>query len=275
MLSKNASIKTHTDKVTLGRVINCGRYGTVYHASGFLRGQAADFAVKILPIRRHDVQHDANMNNIRNEVVNMWRCRGHANVVRLHDVYKDNDNYYLVEEYCGGDTLQTTLGTENSESYVLQTIRDVAKALAHVHSKGILFLDVKPQNIVRSTTDVAFKLTDFGSSRKSVNGAVHHSQVLCTPLFASPELIMQQSDICFSHDSWALGILMFWMAAGRHPFLEFDTGTPHDLLKRIVQVATPMHDLPPGMLRELASLLLNKDPSKRLSSAQLVQIIGL
>lgn len=266
------------NKINIGRVINSGRYGTVYQANGVHRGQSKEFAVKLLPVHRHDVDNDQdNMLNIRSEIINMWRCRGHRNIVRLHNAYLEDGNYHLVEDFCGGDSMQEVLGKQHTENAVINMINDVANGLAYVHSKDILFLDVKPQNIVRSNSDMAFKLTDFGSSRRLTQGcdSVHHSQVLCTPLFASPELILQNDQINHQHDAWALGIILFWLSAGRHPFIEFDTRSPQEILRRIVHDPVPIHEVPPGPLRDLVRNLLTKDPSNRMTVSNLVNILRL
>lgn len=260
------------ENVNIGRVINSGRYGTVYHATGKRHGVAKEFAVKILPMSRQDMTEGHNLETVRNEIINMWRCRGHSNVVHLYDVYRDDANCYLLQEYCGGDTLQSKLGQMKSDGTVFNVIKDIASGLTHIHEKGLIFLDFKPQNIIYSVQDSTFKLTDFGSSRRFHNGYVHHTDVMCTPLFASPEVINLSGEITPMHDAWSLGIIMFWLLTGRHPFLEFDTRSPHQLLDAITTLPAPLHEVP-SEYRTLVARLLEKDPTKRLQVKQVLHIL--
>ena len=251
------------NRYVLDKPINCGRYGTVYHALDTKTG--AERAVKLLPRTRHDVEYIRNMKNIRTEVANMWRARGHPNVVYLHDMYKDDDNYYIVQELCGGDNVQSLLGTAHPTKFVQRLISDVAMAIRHVHGKDILFIDVKPQNIIYSTEHCKFKLTDFGSSYHITPGKLlHSSEVICTPLFASPEVITHTGEVTDKHDSWALGVLLFWLLSGHHPFLDFDSSTPQKLLDAISHQKPSFHELPIEA-RGLVEQLLIKDPSERLT----------
>ncbi len=262
------------EQINIGRVINSGRYGTVYHATGLRHGVTKEYAVKILPMKRHDMLSDQNMYMMRNEVINMWRCRGHRNVVYLYDVYKDQDNYYLVEEYCGGDTLQSKLGHVHTEKMALQIVMDIANALNHIHDKNIVFLDVKPQNIIYSSNDSTFKVTDFGSSRRCTNGHVHHSDVTCTPLFASPEVFLQYGEISSMHDAWSLGIILFWLLTGRHPFMEFDSGINNNkVIDAITNARPPLHEVPCGV-RPVVSGLLEKDPARRLPIKDVLYLLS-
>lgn len=261
------------EQVNIGRVINSGRYGSVYHGTGMRHGVTKEFAVKILPMKRHDMDSDKNIYMVRNEVINMWRCRGHRNVVYLHDVYRDQDNYYIVEEYCGGDTLQSKLGKVHTEKMAVQIIMDIASALNHIHNKGIIFLDVKPQNIIYSVNDSAFKLTDFGSSRRCINGQVHYSDVTCTPLFASPEVFSGNGEITPMHDTWSLGIILFWLLTGRHPFIPFDSGNPNNVIDAIMNARPPLHEVPCGF-RPIVTRLLEKDPDQRLQIKDVLHLLS-
>lgn len=251
-------------RYVLREPINSGSHGTVYRAVDIATGQQR--AVKVLPRVRHDVRDARRVRfDVCSEATNMLRARGHKNVVYLHDVVSDAANHYLVEEYCGGAAVPVRAGQPwQCVRDARRVLRDAAAGLEHVHSRGMLFLDVKPQNIVQSATTGDYKLTDFGSSRRlRPDEQLHVSEVTCTPLFASPEVVAQEGAVTGAHDVWALGVLGFWLLAGRHPFVQDGHSAPDQLMRAIVHAPAPREGVPAGALRELIAGMLEKDARSR------------
>lgn len=192
--------------IQLLRPINSGRWGTVHKAFDHKTKQFR--AVKVLPKKRHDLPDRENARMINNEINNMMQLRGHPNVVMLFDVAVDDDSTYLIQELCGGNTLQETLMSTTSKlshRAALRALYNITNAVAGCHETGILFVDVKPSNLVYSTEHAEYKLTDFGSS-VDTKSAVQQRLTTATPAYASPEL-SATLHASFPHDVWSIGVI--------------------------------------------------------------------
>ena len=114
----------------------------------------------------------------------------HPGVVRVSDVFEENGTAYYVMDYIDGQSLAKLLEQRRggmSESEALGYIRQVADALAYVHSTGRLHLDIKPANIMIDRTGRAI-LIDFGVSKQYDPDGLNDSTLIGhTPGFSSPE----------------------------------------------------------------------------------------
>lgn len=183
------------------------------------------FAKKSINIEDQD---PAQMKELRNEI-DLLRELDHPNIVHLYECFEHDGQIHLIMENCGGGELYAML-VHGSEDYHNFTEEEISKichcslsALAYCHSKGIVHRDLKPQNIVFPTAgdlnDV--KIIDFGMSKRGMKRTIFGRraiQTACgTPLYVAPEII------CGARydekiDVWAIGVLTYTMACGRHPF---------------------------------------------------------
>ena len=92
----------------------------------------------------------------------------HPNIVRIHDVFEENDTAYYVMEYIEGESLSEMLADRRyiPEAEALAYICDVAQALTYIHSKNVNHLDVKPGNMIRRRSDGKVLLIDFGVAKQ-------------------------------------------------------------------------------------------------------------
>ena len=94
----------------------------------------------------------------------------HPNIVKLYDVYEDNDNYFLVMELMtGGEVFDVLLEKEQfSEKEVRDIITPIMDAIKYCHSLGIVHRDIKPENLLFSSKESEssiIKVSDFGLAR--------------------------------------------------------------------------------------------------------------
>lgn len=143
----------------------------------------------------------------------------HQNIVSIFDHGCDGDILYIVLEYVDGASLKDLINRKapfDDETNLGVTIQ-VAEGLSEAHRNNIIHLDIKPQNILVTTTSIV-KVADFGIARtaKSVTlnaaagsmGSVH---------YFSPEQA-RGGYINHKSDTYSLGIVMFEMATGELPF---------------------------------------------------------
>ncbi len=145
----------------------------------------------------------------------------HPNVIKVHNVFQDNNTVYMVMEYAEGEDMQDLMrkGFFHDERSLLQICVPICDGLAHVHEAGFVHRDIKPANIfVR--TDGSPVLLDFGSARQAVakTGPASTMTSLVTPGFAPFE---QYNDDARSQGPWsdiyAFGATLYLALTGRPP----------------------------------------------------------
>jgi hypothetical protein len=184
----------------------------------------------------------------------------HPRIVEVHDFGVDEDGAYYTMELLDGEDLRVA-GKRLPWPRVCSILRDVASALAVLHSRRLLHRDITPRN-VRCMSDGHVKLFDFGAM---VPMGVC-KQVVGTPVCVPPEAMELQA-LDGRSDLFAVGVLAYWMLTGRYPYL---ARTLHELAPRwrepIVPVSTLNSDIPPA-LSDLVTQLLALDRDTRVSSA--------
>ncbi len=193
-----------------------GGMGVVYRAH---HGPTAeDVAVKILaPSLSADQEY----------VTRFFREAGaagqidHPNVVRVIDVGRHEDKYYMIMQYVPGETLDRVLDKERRISLEKATrlVRGIASGLAAAHRAGIIHRDVKPGNVIISR-DGTPRLTDFGLARhaETRRGLTVEGTFLGTPEYASPEQV-EGRKIDHRTDLYSLGVTYFQLLSGTFPYL--------------------------------------------------------
>lgn len=175
----------------------------------------------------------------------------HPNVVEVYDVSDvEETEKYLVVELVRGTTLRAVLNEHKSLPAELAACigLEVAAALAHAHSHGIVHRDVKPENVLvdmraesSGATDdrkdsARIKLTDFGIAKLlDAQGVTSTGQVLGSPAHMAPEQI-EGGDVGPRADVFALGVMLYECMVGRLPF---DGKNPAQVLRRVLEGAYP------------------------------------
>ncbi len=144
------------------------------------------------------------------------------NIVQAIDVGEAQGYHYFVMEYVEGRTVYEDIskGKVYSEQEALDIVIQVARALAHAHSKGLIHRDVKPKNIM-ITKDGTVKLADMGLARArddKQTAAQEAGRAYGTPYYISPEQIRGELDIDFRADIYSLGATFYHMVTGKVPF---------------------------------------------------------
>ncbi|WP_158088618.1 serine/threonine-protein kinase [Thermoactinospora rubra] len=179
-------------------------------------------------------------------------------VVRLHEYVETPTRAAVVMELVDGVPLRTILAERGrmSPEAALVVLRDVLRALAAAHAKGVLHRDLKPENVLVQA-DGAGKVTDFG-----VVGYVEEPGVPPgTPPYLAPELWRGEpaSQAC---DLYAAACLLFECVMGRPPY----RGSTAEVRDRHLSAPVPLEPAP-DTLRDLLRRGLAKDPAGRYGSA--------
>ena len=147
----------------------------------------------------------------------------HPNIIRIHDIFKENNTAYYVMEYIEGESLAEKVKSQGAlpEQEAIGYIKQVASALDFIHQRSINHLDVKPANIMVRNSDNVAILIDFGLSKQY---DAEGSQTSTTPVgishgYAPIEQYKQGGVSTFSPetDIYALGATLYKLVTGNTP----------------------------------------------------------
>ena len=196
----------------------------------------------------------------------------HPNVCTLYEAGEFEGQPYLAMEYIAGQPLSALIpSTGFAPSDVVRFGVQIADALAHAHEHGVIHRDLKSANVVVTPQGRA-KVLDFGIARRaSTVGAATSAATLTgagtisgTLAYMAPELLRDQPADTRS-DIWALGVLLYELAAGRRPFAG---DTPFELTSAILKDdPRPLPARVPAALRALILRCLARDPLHRFQKA--------
>ncbi len=137
-------------------------------------------------------------------------------IVKVQDVFEENNTAYFVMEHLQGQTLSERLQTSvMGEPDVTSLARQISAALQEIHAKGLLHRDLKPDNVFLTNQRGAV-LIDFGSARVFTGQTVQHTQIL-TQGYAPPEQYSSQARFGPYSDIYALGATLFTAFTGQIP----------------------------------------------------------
>jgi serine/threonine-protein kinase len=195
-------------------------------------------------------------------------------VARVTDVGQlESGSPFMVMEYLEGIDLAAWLkqrgamGVDQAVDFVLQT----CEAIADAHMLGIVHRDLKPANlfcIQRSDGQLCIKVLDFGISKVTTPGSAHDmtrtSALMGSPLYMSPEQMIQSRGVDARTDIWSLGIILFELLTGHPPF---DADAVTELAIKVANDPTPSlrsfrPDSPVG-LEAAVGRCLEKDRARR------------
>ena len=215
----------------------------------------------------------------------------HPNIVGIVDAGFVDEGAYLALEYIPGaslETLLTRLG-RMTPAALAPIVRDVARALAHLHQRGVLHRDVKPGNLLAQfelpdgaelTAEtlagaelIRAVLIDFGIATETSRASAHEG-ITGTPGYIAPEVVRGIEPFGPGVDVYALAVVVFEMLCGVNPFL---AGEPdlETVLVRHGSVSLPWSELPemPGraVLVKLLQDATRMDPRQRPSMRSFLQ----
>ena len=173
----------------------------------------------------------------------------HPHVVPLYDYWREPDAAYLVMRYLRGGNLEDLLEDGPLEPERAALVLDqMSAALAAAHHQGVVHRDVKPGNVLLDEEGNAY-LSDFGIALET--GAPEQTagtMIRGTPAYLSPEQIRLEQTTPRS-DIYALGVVLFEMLTGKHPFpgASLNTLLDHHLHHPIPSVRDTNPEIPPAV----------------------------
>ena len=250
--------------------LGSGGMGEVYRARDAQLGR--EVALKVLPAQ---LLADDSARKLLIREARTASALNHPNLCTIHDVGETEGRSYIVMEYVKGRPLAEQIGEGGLPAEkVIRYGEQISDGLAHAHEHGVIHRDLKTSNIM-ITPEGRVKVLDFGlAKRHAIEGVTEqtHSQNsnvvdgagVGTMHYTAPEVFRGEATDARS-DIWALGVVLYEMAAGQRPFhgntaYELSSHILHDQPKELPASATPG-------LREVILKCLTKLPSERYQHA--------
>ena len=161
----------------------------------------------------------------------------HPNIVSVYDVSSSGGVDYIVMELIDGITLRQYMEKKGVLNWreTLHFSMQIAKALEHAHSRGIIHRDIKPHNIM-VLKNGSVKVTDFGIARVVSSQSTLTREALGSVHYISPEQA-KGGRVDNRTDIYSLGVVMYEMLTGRPPY---DGETPVSVAIQHINAAAPM-----------------------------------
>ena len=254
-MSKNYSdIKNYSFKKDIGE----GNFGKV--KLGIFEPTGEEFAVKVLNKDKIKIKMKNSIFK-ENQIITKFN---HINVIYVFQILEDEDNYYIIMEYCKHGELfdyivkNEKLSEEESSVFFYQLIN----GMEHIHSKGIAHRDLKPENLLLAENNI-LKIIDFGLSHEYWGGDDELLKTKCgSPSYAAPEIICCPFYDGFKVDIWCCGIILYAMICG---YLPFEGDTNDILFKNILNCDPEFPEFLSETSKDIILKILNPDPDGRIT----------
>ena len=197
------------------------------------------------------------------------------NIVAVYDVSHSDSMEYIVMELVDGITLKQYMDRKGALSWreTLHFSKQIARALAHAHERGIVHRDIKPHNIML-LRDGTIKVGDFGIAALENEIYENNGQAIGSIHYIAPEQARGESPDARS-DLYSLGVVMYEMVTGQKPYTGETLG--EIAVKHMNADPTPPHELAPELPEELETIIMramNPDMNARYQSAnELLEVL--
>ncbi|MEB3268045.1 MAG: serine/threonine-protein kinase [Leptolyngbya sp.] len=176
----------------------------------------------------------------------LGKIGNHPQVPRLLDYFETNHEFFLVQEFVSGNTLQQEVrrGGPFSEAGVKQFLSEALPVIQYVHNSGVIHRDIKPANLIRRDEDKKLVLIDFGAVKDKVNPVQASTSeqtaltayAIGTPGYAPPEQMAMRP--VYASDLYAVGVTCIYLLTGKSPKeLDYDPTTGEMLWREFVHIS--------------------------------------
>lgn len=251
------------DRYEIREIIGEGGMAIVYRALDHRLNR--DVAVKIM---RDEMAADEEFRHRFCTESHAVAMLSHPNIVAVYDVSHNDNVEYIVMELVDGITLKQYMERKGMIAWkeVVHFTKQISKALAHAHERGIIHRDIKPQNIML-LRDGTIKVGDFGIAALENEVYENNGEAIGSIHYIAPEQARGECPDARS-DIYSLGVMMYEMLTGGLPFTGNTLG--EIAVQHMNAKPVPPHEKNPEIPLELERITLkamNAELSERYQSA--------
>lgn len=207
----NDDIETHYQ---MGDQLGSGAFSVV--VKGVQLQSKTPVAVKIVD------KEQTNREEMYSELAVMSRL-SHSNIVNYFEIFEKKDNFYVVMELItGGELFDRIIELRHySEKDASKVMYQALLGLKHMHNQNLIHRDLKPENLLLASKEPGadVKLADFGFATTCAGYEL--DDMVGTPPYMAPELaLLRTEDVKYGKpvDVWAMGVVLYILLSGIHPF---------------------------------------------------------
>eukprot|EP00536_Pseudo-nitzschia_multiseries_P003353 jgi/Psemu1/185678/e_gw1.51.59.1 len=261
-----------------------GGFGAVYLGQEKETGDLA--AVKEIS---KEYTNDSSFQREMDAFLHIRKAGGHPNICGMRENFDEGDFYYLVLDLVQGGEVFDHLIKDGaySEADAARLVREVGSALSFLHGIGLVHSDLKPENLMlssKNSSDAVIKVVDFGCAEIIDKNSPYFSPdgieyVVNTPGYSPPEVVGRERKSTHlepSADMFAMGVIIYIMLTGIHPFDVTGQSTDEQMNQRVLHnVLPPLHKSPitahlsPSAI-DLIEKLIDWDPKTRMTALELL-----
>ena len=251
------SVPSSINQYNVDSVIGHGSFSSVYKVFDIEKKQI--FAMKVFP--KSNLEDEGDQQRFQREI-NAMAFMKHDNLVQLHDFFWDENNFYMIMDFCQeGELFDYIVDHDKlSEPVAAYVFRQIVEATAFCHSYGVAHRDLKPENVLIDKFPHV-KVSDFG-----LCGFISDSKLMKTfcgsPCYCAPECLCRIQYDGRLADVWSLGVILYSMVTGEHPWVISNT----NLMLR--QILKGKYDIPSYLspeCRDLINGMLQLNTSERMT----------
>lgn len=185
--------------------IDEGAFGIVQMARNKETGEIV--AIKKIKRKYNNWEECMNLREIKS-----LKKLKHVNIIKLKEVFKLEQELYLVFEYCRTNLFKfyneeyKAKGRQMPESLIKSIIYQIVSALAYIHKLGFFHRDLKPENLLITDRNVV-KMADFGLARE-IRSSPPYTDYVSTRWYRAPEILLKSTNYNSPVDIFALGCIM-------------------------------------------------------------------
>eukprot|EP00917_Polyrhabdina_sp_WS-2016_P024564 GHVP01053126.1.p1 GENE.GHVP01053126.1~~GHVP01053126.1.p1 ORF type:complete len:532 (+),score=87.37 GHVP01053126.1:789-2384(+) len=197
----------------------------------------------------------------------------HPNIARLIEIWENSTFVHIVMEYCSGKELFDHLCARKvyAENDAKVLVTQMLSAINYLHCRNIVHRDLKLENwMFESSSDEALKLIDFGFAKiwNPVKNQKMHA-TCGTLAYVSPDTLLGgYTNAC---DMWSLGVIVYLLLVGYPPFFGLEEHMYRKILDGDYSVSGPRWQNVTYHGREFVTMLLETNPTKRLTAKQAME----
>ncbi|KAG0264252.1 hypothetical protein DFQ27_001329 [Actinomortierella ambigua] len=247
--------------LTVGNIIGVGGYGSVYHA----HWEGREVAIKLFNMTHAEAVNDST---IQREIQLLESLR-YKHIIQFYDTTQHDGRLVLVMEYAEGGSLYQAIKYRLAWPTKTRIAEEIARGLAYIHHKGILHRDLKSMNVLL-TRQLEAKLCDFGLATVLDRSSCASGQLKGTHRWMAPELFGRKPHYSTKSDMYALGMVMWEMAANcTKPFQDQpDSFAAMAIVLRGEREVLP--DETPSEYRNWVERCWDQDPNQRPEASEML-----